>query len=468
MSGRVRRPTSDVLLLRPVAAQRTPRAGRPGSDACHAARLRLQFLALCTLFATPLALLALAHRALVKRKPIAGLVAKLRGDAPAGAPGAVVVHGVSLGEVNLMKPLLPRIEAALGARALPVTSTTTGRQALDEAFPGRGAFLPLDLPWAVERFLARVKPRALVLLELEIWPLLMTACAARGIPVALVNARVGEGSFRGYRAAGALTRPVFRALACALAQNPLWGARLRALGGRRDAVAVTGSLKADIVRPATPAQAVAEAERTGLRAGVPVLLVASTSAGEGGRPDEEAVALCDRLAWWRAQGWQVVICPRHPERGPALAQLVGRLGGIARRTAQRERLGGDPGEVLLVDEIGRLGALYAWTAAQGGIAVVGGGLGSGRRGQNMLEAAAAGCCTVVGWDCRNFPDAMALLREADAVVELTDPPDPAALAALAADPARRARMGAAAQRAWRAGQGAIGRTVERLRAALVR
>jgi len=122
-------------------------------------------------------------------------------------------------------------------------------------------------------------------------------------------------------------------------------------------------------------------------------------------------------------------------------------------------------EVLVVDEIGRLAALYAWTAATAGIAVVGGSLGSGRRGQNMLEAAAAGCCTVVGWDTRNFPDAMALLREAGGVDEIAIDGDLTRLMSLAGDATRRATLGARAQAAWRAGQGAVERTMRRVRAA---
>jgi len=436
---------------------------RPGPGDAADWRLRQQFLGLLALFALPLAGLLIAHRALVRRKPLVGLGDKLTGRGPRLTAGRVLVHGVSLGEVALMRPLVPHIEAAFAARCLLTTTTDTGRRALDEQFPGHErAFLPFDAPWAVRRFLARTRPRAVILLELEIWPTLLCACRERGIPVLLLNARINEGSFRGYRTLRPLIRPLLRGLHLALAQTPLWGARLVALGVPRARLAVPGSLKADIVRPAGAADVAALAARFALRPGRPTLLIASTSAGEGGAADEEATTLGDRLRWWLDQGWQVIVCPRHPERGPAVAALIARLGA----TAWRSAAGGMPAataEVLVIDEIGRLGALYAWTAATGGIAVVGGSLGSGRRGQNMLEAAAAGCCTVVGWDTRNFPDAMALLRDADAVVELRPGDGLAPLIALAGDPARRAGLGGRAQVAWRAGQGAILRTVARLR-----
>lgn len=379
-----------------------------------------------------------------------------------------MVHGVSLGEVMLMRPLVPRLEAALGRRCLLTTSTETGAQALAQHFPGHErAFLPFDLPWAVERFLRRARPAALILLELELWPGLLAACHGRGIPVALVNARVSARSYRGYRRLGFLLRPLLRRVRLALGQNGLWTARLAALGVARDRARCTGSMKADMVARATPDAALAEAQRLGLGAGRPLLLVASTG------PGEEVAVLGGRARAWTRRGWSIVVCPRHPERGAELAQQLAAAEGLAvRRSSQRERAR-DASDIVVVDEIGRLGALYALCAQRGGIAVVGGSLGSGRGGQNMLEAAAAGCCTVVGPDTRNFPDAMALLRAADGVVE-ADPADggPAGLAAtldaLAADAARRATLGGAARRAWAAGQGATERAVEALAAALRR
>lgn len=421
--------------------------------------LKRQFLGALYAAASPLAALYAANRVWLRGKRLVGLRDKLTGTGPSLTPGQIIVHGVSLGETMLMRPLVPHLERIFSARCLVTTTTETGWQALGEHFPQhQRAFLPLDRPAAVRRFLARTRPRLVVLLELEIWPGFIGECQARGIPVLLLNARCSASSFNGYRTAGPFLRPLLARLDLVLAQNAQWGARLAALGVRRACLAVPGSLKADLVRPATPEAAATLAGSLGLTSGQPVLLLASTSAGADGRPDEEDAVLSDRFGWWRDQGWRVVICPRHPERGPQVAALIARLGGVARRSSQGERLAGRD-DVLIVDEIGKLAALYAWTAAQTGIAVVGGSLGSGRRGQNMLEAAAAGCCTVVGADTRNFPDAVALLREARALIELNDPPDPTALTLLAGDPERRRQLGAAAQIAWRSGQGALARTV---------
>lgn len=409
----------------------------------------------CALF--PILLIYIAIRS-GGRRPIAGAWRKLSGLLPRSpapplprSPAPLLVHGVSLGEVSLMRPLVPKLEAAFGRPCLLTTTTETGMQGLEKHFPGHPReFLPFDLPWAVERFLSSTRPAAVVLLEAEFWPVLLCACFRRGIPVALVNARVSPRSFARFRHLRALVSPLFAAYAGAVAQNGTYAARLRALGCR---VAVpTGSMKADMVALADAAAIDAEGARTGLRRGEPVLLLASTSDGE-----ERAV-----LDAWKTTGWRIIICPRHPERGEAIARELGRP---SVRTSTGGRLGGAE-EVLIVDEIGRLGALYGWCSREGGIAVVGGSLGSRRGGQNMLEAAAARCATVVGWDVRSQPDSMHLLRACGGVVEVRPETIAAELAALAADADRRTAIGDAGHGAWLAGQGATDRVVRRLVAAL--
>ena len=184
-----------------------------------------------------------------------------------------------------------------------------------------------------------------------------------------------------------------------------------------------------------------------------MLLLASTSEGE-----EDTI-----LTAWKLAGWRIVICPRHPERGDAIARALGRP---CVRSSQGGRLT-TADEVLIVDEIGRLNALYGWCAREQGIAVVGGSFGSGRGGQNMLEAAAARCATVVGWDTRSQPDSMHLLRAIGGVVEVDPETLASELAALASDAPRRGRLAAAGHAAWGAGQGATTRVLRVIVAAIV-
>lgn len=420
-------------------------------------RLRAALFSLLYLLAAPLMALALAHRLWVRRKGLVGLREKISGDGPELPTGQIMMHGVSLGEVMLMRPLVPRLEAALGRRCVLTTTTETGRAALDQHFPDAPrAFLPLDLPWAVHRFICRLKPRLVVLLELEIWPLLLCRCFAADIPVVLINARVGDGSYRGYRMAAPLLRPLFRRLTLAMGQNAAWTARLVKLGVRRENAVACGSMKADMVKRASAAECANVSQRFGLDAKRPLLLIASTSA------DEEDRILRAWLGMSRPD-WRVIACPRHPERGAEVAAVLKKHGFDAVRSTQTTE---PTNQAVVVDEIGQLAALYAACAASNGIAVVGGSFGSGRGGQNMFEAAAAGCCTVVGWDTRNFPDAMAALRTRAGVVEVNDHNLPEMLSALAADAPRRAAIAEIGHRAWEASQGACERTVQLLTARL--
>ena len=414
--------------------------------------------------ATPALLAYIVGRQLGKR-PLLGIANKFFGtlnDAGSESQQPLIIHGVSLGETALMRPLVPALEAELSCPCLLTTTTETGWQGLEKSFPHHSrTFLPFDVPWAVERFLSLTKPRAVILLEAEFWPVLLCACARRGIPVVLVNARVSPRSFARFLHLRPFVSPLFAAYAAAIAQNGLYAARLRAIGCH---VAVSaGSLKADMVRLADAPRIAAEGARTGLQPGRPALLIASTSAGE------EATI----LAAWSRRDWRIIIIPRHPERGPDIEKLCAEHGYRSVRSSTGATLSSnersnDLTEVLIVDEIGRLGDLYGWCAQENGIAIVGGSLGSGRGGQNMLEAAAARCATVVGWDTRSQPDSMHLLRACGGVVESSQASLAADLTALATDPARRSALGAAGHQAWTAGQGATGRVIRLITAALRR
>lgn len=409
------------------------------------------------LIAAPLLALVILHRLWIRRRRMVGLAAKLTGCGPALPRGGILIHGVSLGEVALMKPLLPLLPE--GIPRILTTSTETGTEGLAKAFPDAArAHWPLDLPWAVSAFLRRTRPRLVVLLEAELWPLALLAARAEGIPVVVLNARSSARSHARWRWLRPIARRLVGSLAFAVAQNGTYAARLCDVGLPRARVAVSGSLKADMVRPAAPAAAVAEVARIALPDG-PLLLIASTS-----EPEETAplTAWRDRL---RPLGWSCVVVLRHPERGPAVLERCRSLGLSARCTGRPDdRTTRRRDDVIIVDEIGRLGALYAVCAARGGISVVGGSLGSGRGGQNMLEPAAAGCCTVVGWDTRAQPDPMHLLRQAEAVVELSPATLADQLAALAADPLRRADLAKRAQAAWAGGRGALARSMRILAA----
>ena len=416
-------------------------------------RLLVERTWLLGLAALPLLFLYLIYRRVVQGRPTAALGSKLTGKVDRPEPGRVLVHGVSMGEVALMKVVVPAIEARSSAPCTLTSTTTTGFEALSKAFPEHHRVAwPFDLPWAVERFLSRVKPRAVVLMEIELWPVYLAACHRRGIPVLVLNGRMSAKSYRGYRKFRATIGPLMRPLALVLAQRKEWGQRFSALGCPR--VEVPGSLKADLVQPADDAAITAERTRLQLD-DRPVLLFASTSAPE----EDRLLAALARLPGL-GKAWRLIICPRHPERGGDIAASCRRHELPVARTGPRAdapRI--DENDVIIVDEIGRLGALYGIAD----IAIVGGSLGSGRGSQNVWESAAAGTCTVVGTDTRNFPDAIAALEAADAIKTI-DPTDANGtrdiIRALMDAPAERAEMGERGRRAWSGAGGALDRTLD--------
>ena len=368
------------------------------------------------------------------------------GAAAPAARGVVWIHAVSLGETRAVAPLVARIAREVPDATILLTHmTATGREA-GRALAGDRVvqvWLPYDVPFAVRAFLARFAPRAGLLVETEVWPNLTAACAAAGVPLLLVNARLSARSLAGYRRFARLTRPMFGALAGVAAQTAADADRLAAAGAT--GIAVTGNLKFDAAAPPGAADA-GRALRARFGARRPVLLAAST------RDGEEALLL-DALAR-RAlpAGTLVVIVPRHPQRFADVAALL-----AARSVAFVHRSAGTdvPADVRVVlgDTLGELPAYYA--AAD--VAFVGGSL-LPLGGQNLLEALAAGTPTLVGPHTFNFTDATQKAVEAGAALRVADADALVGdAAALLSDPARRASMRDAAGTFLAAHRGATDR-----------
>ncbi|MFO1322608.1 MAG: lipid IV(A) 3-deoxy-D-manno-octulosonic acid transferase [Burkholderiales bacterium] len=350
-------------------------------------------------------------------------------DVPATGGDVLWIHAVSLGETRAAAPLIARIaQERPGTTILLTCMTATGREAGRALYGDRvvQAWLPYDVPFAVRAFLARFAPRAGLLMETEVWPNLVAACADAGIPLFLVNARLSERSLGGYRRFAALTRPMFAALSGVAAQTARDATHLALAGAR--APDVVGNLKYDIAVPAT-ARALGGELRTRFGAARPVFVAAST------RDGEEAL-IVDAVARGRLPlRTLVVIVPRHPQRFDAVGDLLAARGVAFVRRSAGAAVPDDVGCVLGDS----LGELYAYYAAAD-VAFVGGSL-LPLGGQNLIEPIAMGTPTLVGPHTFNFREATneavaagAALRapDADALVS--------AVAALLDDPARRAAM----------------------------
>lgn len=323
---------------------------------------------------------------------------------------AIWLHAVSVGEVLAVSRLVQELDAALPDYRVMISTTTRTGQALARTRFGadRVFYCPLDLPWAVRRYLNAVKPRMMILAETEFWPNLLNGCFRRGIPVAVVNARISDRSWPRYQMLRRLWRPILGRLDRALAQTEVDADRLRALGWRADRVTVAGNLKFDV-------RATQEAEATrllksGMRA---VRFVVAGSTLES----EEAALL---TAWPRLlaidPNLELILAPRHPERfGTVAAQLESAGFPWSRRSewkgqSDRASVTIEPGRVILLDTIGELASVYSLAA----VAFVGGSLVPAG-GHNPLEPAQFGAPIVMGPHYANFRAITNDLRAHDAI-----------------------------------------------------
>jgi len=372
-------------------------------------------------------------------------------------PATLWIHAASVGEVNLVKPLVKRLkEAHPRLEFLVTTLTRAGRQNAEQSFPdARVAYFPFDLSGAVRRALARVKPVGVVLVELEVWPNFVRGCTRRGIPLAVVNGRMSERSFGRYRSLRWFFRPVFRRLSAVGVQNDTYAERLRTLGA---SPVVTGNLKYDAAIEFDPAQSEREwRERLGL-GDAPVLVAGSTH-------DPEERILLETYKRLRATfpKLRFVLAPRHLDRVAEVQKLVEAADLSCYKRTQLSPASSADG-VILLDTVGELARLYSVATA-----VFIGGTFCARGGQNMLEPAALGKPIVSGPSVSNFEEIAGTLVEAGGMRVLDNPIELAlALGELLRDPERARGAGDRAREAVRGGRGAIDATVGLIEASVLK
>jgi 3-deoxy-D-manno-octulosonic-acid transferase len=331
---------------------------------------------------------------------------------PAGPVGAVSVwvHAVSLGETRAAAALVEALRAERpGMRLLLTHGTATGRQA-GQALMREGdlqTWLPFDTPGSTRRFFHRFRPAVGLLMETEVWPNLMHAARAAGVPVVLANARLSERSQRRGRRFSALLRPAAASLTLVLAQAEADAARLRASGAAQ--VEVCGNLKFDMAPDPMLLQKGRE-WRAALRQ--PILLAAVTREGE------EAMLLNAWLKLPEQTRGRLLIVPRHPQR---FDEVVALLRGLGLSHSRRSGWGEHPSDeallaqVWLGDSMGEMPLYYGMAD----VALLGGSFAP-LGGQNLIEAAACGCPVVMGPHTFNFAQAAELALAAGAALRAAD------------------------------------------------
>jgi 3-deoxy-D-manno-octulosonic-acid transferase len=396
----------------------------------------------------PLALALLAWRA--RRQPggLRNLAERFGYYAAAPEAPLIWVHAVSVGETRAAEPLVRSLQARHPqCRILLTHMTPTGRETGETLFGGRveRCYLPIDLPGAVSRFFDHFRPRAGIVMETEVWPNLIRAGRARSVPLYLVNARLSEKSYAGYRWFGGLVRESLGGFTAVAAQSEDDARRLATLGAA--GVRVTGNLKFDITPPPEQLE-LGQLLRRGFGRARPILLAASTREGE-----EEQ--LLDALEAITVPGLLTVIVPRHPQRFDEVARLLESRGIRYQRRSARAVVAPET-RAVLGDSMGEMFAYYEACD----VAFIGGSLVP-LGGQNLIEACAAGKPVLIGPSSYNFAEATELAIRAGGAIQVADAQALAREAGrLLRDPDAARRMSQAALAFANAHRGATARVLE--------
>lgn len=315
--------------------------------------------------------------------------------------GGIWVHAVSVGEAQSVEPLVRAlIDRYPGRRVIMTTTTPTGAQRVASLFADQVThlYMPYDLPDVIARFLARVRPVMVLVVETEIWPNLIAACDRRGIPLAMINARMTAPAMVRYRRwAGSLVRRTLQRIDPIAAQSEPDRQRFEVLGARPAQLEVMGNLKFDLQVPATVKEQ-GEHLRQQWGGPRPIWVAASTH-----KDEEDILVRVHRRVLELVPNALMIVVPRHPERFAEVEHLLRReFGQLAKRSG-----GGSPRRqdaVYLVDTMGELPVFYAVAD----VAFVGGSLVPAG-GHNALEPAALGLATLIGphvFNCQTIVDGL--------------------------------------------------------------
>jgi|CZKM01.1.fsa_nt_gi 3-deoxy-D-manno-octulosonic-acid transferase len=369
------------------------------------------------------------------------------------------MHAVSVGEVNVCTQLIRALEPRLPNLKIVVsTTTTTGMGELRRKLPHHigKIYYPIDRRLYVTRALNTIRPEAIVLVEAEIWPNFLWRARDLGMPVFLVNARLSDRSYRGYKRFGFLFKPLFASLSGIGAQNEADAAKLRDLGCRLDAIHIVGSLKFDAAKldERRLLDVPALLRQVGVRPGARLIVGGSTHPGEETILAGQFLRLRSRFP-----DLFLVLVPRHFERSREVGRELGALGlKFAYRSELMAHTWFEPGEIecLVVNTTGELKYFYEHAT----IIFVGKSLAA-QGGQNPIEPGALGKAMVFGPNMQNFAEVVRDFLEQKGAVQVRDSAElERVLGELLAEEPRRDQLGRNALKVVRENLGAIDRTAD--------
>lgn len=338
-----------------------------------------------------------------------GWVPKREGDRR-----CIWIHGVSVGEILAARALVRMIgEEHPDWDVVLSTTTLDGQTVAKRVYPGRIVFyFPMEFSAMIRRTLHRIRPAAVLLIELEIWANFLHHTRRAGIPVILVNGRISRRSYHLYRfVRWALFRP-FRKIRWYCVQSREYADRFAALGIPRSQIEVTGSMKFDNISIGEGREEARKEARRRLSIadGDWVIIAGSTHAGE----EQALLEVCREVQRRRPES-RLVLVPRHMERIPQVESLLRERGDAYVKKTALDGSAPSGREIILVDTMGDLQQIYP--AAN--VVFVGGSLVP-IGGHNMLEPAGLGLAVIIGPHVFKCADDVNLLVKAEAGLQVAD------------------------------------------------
>ncbi|MCC7146712.1 MAG: hypothetical protein IT443_09720 [Phycisphaeraceae bacterium] len=369
----------------------------------------------------------------------------------------LLFHAVSVGEVNLIRQLVAQLQNEPNLQLVIATTTDTGLARAKALYSQRHRVVryPLDFSFAVRRFLDAIRPDAVALVELEVWPNFVSQCTQRNIPVAVINGRLSDRSIKRYRWIVSLVRGSFAQLKAVGAQDQRYAQRFVEMGVPQDRVAVLDTMKWDTADTAddVPGSA-ALAQALGIDRNRPLVVLGST--GEG-----EETQLTAALTHACPPDVQFLIVPRKPER---FDEVAAAHPGIVRRTRYPDGANRPPDgqRYFLLDTMGELRKAYALAD----VVLVGRSF-NGWGASDPIEPAALGKPTLIGPSFQNFTDVVHALAAGQGIIQTQNPQAAAATTAqLLSDRTAAADLGRHGRQVVLARQGATRRHAQLLLAML--
>ena len=369
----------------------------------------------------------------------------------------VWLHAVSVGEVQVIRTLVERLENERPDHDLAISvSTDSGIELAKRLFPKHTVFYaPFDFSWAIRRAFQQLQPKLIILAELELWPNWLLTAERVNCPVAIMNGRLSQRSFQGYVRIPFLVRKCMQSIDWVGAQSETYAKRFESLGVSATKITVTGNTKFDGASGNRTAMEVLERKT--------LLRISDTDwvwvAGSTQAPEEELILKTFVELSHLYPNLKLIMVPRHPERFLEVAKLIESTTLPWARRSELPATVLDPTwKIFLGDSVGEL----RWWWGLADVGFVGGSFGD-RGGQNMIEPCAYGVATCFGPNTKNFADIVKLLLDADAAKELQAAIELRPwIESMIVDPNARQRMSKSAMETCQSQRGASQRTWEQI------